>query len=1038
MPAPIVVVSAQDYLVEFTNDSYEQLTGKSSGDLLRRSAFESMPCASLEGADRVLADIRKSGEAYRVREQPCSVESPNAGPTNYFDILFQPLKREDGEVEEIMIVMTDVTDIVLARKKIEESEKVYEDFFEYNSLSVWVEDFSALRDELEKLSEVHGASLKNFLLQHPDEVYRLADLIRVKDVNQASVKMYEAADKRELMQGLSRLFKKETLPIFVEELIAFLNKEESFEAEFPMETFSGKKLYCLVKIKFPRDEDYGSVLVSGFDVTRQKSAEQKIKESEGQFRGTFENAAVGIAHVGTDGSWLRVNDKLCQIVGYTKEELTRLRFQDITHPDDLNGDLEQMYQLLNGVIPSYAMEKRYIRKDGAISWINLTGSLIRNEDGTPRFFIGVVEDINERKKVEQSLKESEERFRALVTASSDVVYRMSADWGEMKELHGRGFVSDTGEPIRDWVEKYIHPEDRSIVKEAINRAVRSKTKFELEHRVVQADGSLGWAFSRAVPILDDKGGIIEWFGAASDVTERHRRLVELKASEEEFRTMANSIQNLAWIADANGWIYWYNERWYEYTGTTFKEMEGWGWQKVHHPDHLEHITEFVKSAWNDDKPFELMFPLRRYDGEYRWFLTRAFPVKNEEGKVYKWIGTNTDIDEQIERERELKLAKDQLELTFANVPSGIFLMGIDGGFKYVNEIAARQLGYRTAKELLAENNIFKVRERLELAYEIVNAKGQPISNREFSSAIALQTGKVAEVLSKHIHKETGSVQWLRSKSTPLFDENGKMIMILTTSTDVTAEQAFTENLEREVEQRTQELVRSNEVLQRFAHIASHDLKEPVRKIKTFISRLEDELKETLTPSTRAYFDRVYYSTDRMFSLIDGILNYSKIDAERESITVVDLNCVLAEVETDLELALLQKNGRISRDELPSIQGIEILLRQLFYNLISNSIKFSKPDAPLAISVTHSRLLSDNKQWVQICFADNGIGFEQEHAEQIFEIYARLHSRNLYEGTGIGLALCRKIVERHGGMIWAEGKLGGGATFFMRLPVGVVD
>ncbi|MGZ3853484.1 MAG: PAS domain S-box protein, partial [Flavisolibacter sp.] len=571
MPAPIVVVSAQDYLVEFTNNSYEQLTGKSSGDLLRRSAFESMPCASLEGADRVLADIRKSGEAYRVREQPCSVESPNAGPTNYFDILFQPLKSEDGAVEDIMIIMTDVTDIVLARKKIEESEKVYEDFFEYNSLSVWVEDFSALRDELENLGEVHGASLKNFLLQHPDEVYRLADLIRVKDVNQASVKMYEAADKRELMQGLSRLFKKETLPIFVEELIAFLNKEESFEAEFPMETFSGKKLYCLVKIKFPRDEDYGSVLVSGFDVTRQKSAEQKIKESEGQFRGTFENAAVGIAHVGTDGSWLRVNDKLCQIVGYTKEELTRLRFQDITHPDDLNGDLEQMYQLLNGVIPSYAMEKRYIRKDGAISWINLTGSLIRNEDGTPRFFIGVVEDINERKKVEQSLKESEERFRALVTASSDVVYRMSADWGEMKELHGRGFVLDTGEPIRDWVEKYIHPEDRSIVKEAINRAVRSKTKFELEHRVVQADGSLGWAFSRAVPILDDKGGIIEWFGAASDVTERHRRLVELKASEEEFRTMANSIQNLAWIADANGWIYWYNERWYEYTGTTFKE-----------------------------------------------------------------------------------------------------------------------------------------------------------------------------------------------------------------------------------------------------------------------------------------------------------------------------------------------------------------------------------------------------------------------------------------------------------------------------------
>ncbi|HEY6953624.1 MAG TPA: PAS domain S-box protein [Flavisolibacter sp.] len=1036
MPAPILVVSGEEYLVEFTNDSYEQLTGKSSEELFHRSAFESMPCASFGGISQVLAEVGRSGQAFRLREQPGPVESKDGAQAKYFDILFQPLKREDGVADDIMIVMTDVTDIVAARTKIEESEKVYEDFFEYNSLSVWLEDFTTLHDELEKLNQIHGAGLRDFLLYHPDEVYRLADLISVKDVNQASVRMYGAADKKELMQGLSRLFKEETLPIFVEELVAFVNKEESFEAEFPMETLGGKKLYCLVKIKFPVSEDYSSVLVSGFDVTRQRLAEQKIKESENQFRGTFENAAVGIAHVGIDGSWLRVNDRLCEIVGYDKEELTKLRFQDVTHPDDLNADLEQMYQLLDGVVQSYSMEKRYIRKDGSITWINLTGSLIRNEDGTPRFFIAVVEDINERKKVERSLRESEERFRALVTASSDVVFRMSADWSEMKELHGRGLLPDTEEPTTDWMEKYIGLADRAPMLEAINKAMQSKSIFELEHQVVQADGSLGWTFSRAVPILDDKGDIIEWFGAASDVTERHRTFVELKESEEEFRTMANSIQNLAWIADAEGWIYWYNERWYEYTGTNFKEMEGWGWQKVHHPDHLDHITEFVKAAWNDDKPFELMFPLRRFDGEYRWFLTRAFPVKNEEGKVYKWIGTNTDIDEQIERERELKLAKEQLELTFANVPSGIFLMNTEGQFLYVNELAARQLGYHTATELLKEKDVFKVRERVENFYEVFNAKGKPLSNREFSSAISIQTQQVAEVLSKHIHKETGAVQWLRSKSTPLFDEDGKMILILTTSTDVTAEQSFTENLGKEVEQRTKELVRSNEVLQRFAHIASHDLKEPVRKISTFISRLEEELKESLTPGTKAYFDRVYYSTERMFSLIDGILNYSKVDAERDSFAVVNLDRLLKGVEADLEVALLQKNGIITNDELPSIEGIEILLRQLFYNLIYNAIKFSKPDVPLKISVTHTVEERAQKQWVQICIADNGIGFEQEHAEKIFEIYARLHSRNVYEGTGIGLALCKKIVERHGGVIWAEGKPGEGANFFVKLPVRV--
>ena len=229
-----------------------------------------------------------------------------------------------------------------------------------------------------------------------------------------------------------------------------------------------------------------------------------------------------MAEVSLDGHWLTVNRRLCEITGYEPEELRQMTFADVTHPDDLDRDLLQAKALLRGDIPSYSMNKRYLRKDGSQIWVRLTGSLKRGERGEPEYFIASVDDISEQ--------------------------------------------------------------------------IRTKE--------------------------------------------------ELDRSESVFRTVVNAIPQLTWMARPDGHIYWYNDRWREYTGIKTGEVEEGGWQSVHHPEFLQKVIDRWKQSLEAGSPFEMEFPMRGADGRFRWFLTRVLPVRNAAGQVSLWVGTNTLIDEQ--------------------------------------------------------------------------------------------------------------------------------------------------------------------------------------------------------------------------------------------------------------------------------------------------------------------------------------------------------------------------------------------------------
>lgn len=257
-------------------------------------------------------------------------------------------------------------------------------------------------------------------------------------------------------------------------------------------------------------------------------------------------------------------------------------------------------------------------------------------------------------------------------------------------------------------------------------------------------------------------------------------------------------------------------------------------------------------------------------------------------------------------------------------------------------------------------------------------------------------------------------------------------------TDLTAQK----RTQKQLEDKNNELELSNNDLQQFASVASHDLQEPLRKIQMFSNLLIGKSGDALTPDLKGYVQRIIDSAGRMKSLIVDVLHYSKLSAKEKGFENVDLNAVIKELREDFELIIAEKSATLTVDDLPDIEGNRGQMRQVFQNIISNALKFSKDDVAPVIHVTAKRLAGkafDSKAhpdggYCVISIKDNGIGFDEKYVAHIFNLFERLHSKDKYEGTGIGLAITKKIIEKHGGLVGAKGKVGNGAEFILLLPI----
>ena len=207
----------------------------------------------------------------------------------------------------------------------------------------------------------------------------------------------------------------------------------------------------------------------------------------------------------------------------------------------------------------------------------------------------------------------------------------------------------------------LHPDDQARARQVWGHSLATGDDYEIEYRFRGTDGVYRWFLGQAKPRRDEQRGITAWFGTCTDINDQKLAAKQLSEREAEFATLADNMPQLAWMARADGHIYWYNKGWYDYTGTDLAEMEGWGWEKIHHPDYIKQVVAFVSAAWGKAAAWELTFPLLGADGLYRWFLTRGVPVVNAEGQVERWLGTNTDVTEMRQLQEQLQNAYNDLE-----------------------------------------------------------------------------------------------------------------------------------------------------------------------------------------------------------------------------------------------------------------------------------------------------------------------------------------------------------------------------------------
>src|SRR5271157_5218435 len=809
----------------------------------------------------------------------------------------------------------------------------------------------------------------------------------------------------------------------------------------------GRVFTVEVTSSYTRYGDKEYLITFDRDITERKKAEAElIKKNDDlaalngklrQLSQAVQQSASVVVITDTTGRIQYVNPKFTELTGYSVEEAIGKNPRNLKTGEMPPEEYKRLWETITsgkdwrGVFHNK-------KKNGDLYWESAIISPVMDDSGKITNFMAVKEDITERKLAEEALRASEEKYRELVETANSIILRFDVH-GNLtffNEYAEKLFGYSRNESLGRDVVGMIVPVSESTGRDL--KAIMEDMKRHPEryrsnvNENVCKNGDRLWIAWTNKAICDEHGNVVEILSVGNDITGRKRMEDALRESEERFHAVADNIPVLAWMADADGRIFWFNKQCYDYTGMTLEELQGWGWEKVIHPDYVKSVTEVWQSMIKTRQPCDNIFPLRVKDGSYRWFLTRSRPILNEDGTITRWFGTQTDITERKLAEEALLVSEERLRRASSAGRIGLFERNEDRERVYFSPEAYELYGlepgspgtYETWLSTVHPDDLETVERRL-------------AENRENACR---KPGYTAQLEFRVVHYD-GAVHWLEVQSTYALE--GGELMVRGAVRDITERKRaekeledYRKRLEDLVQERTCKLDEEKRQVEMYVDLMSHDISNMNQVGLGFLELALDMLD--LDEAGREMLLNPKSTFEKSSRLIDNVRKLQKARSGEYESKEMDIGQVLGKVQ---EHYTKQYGQGITLNYLMNVGYVvkaNELLYDLFSNLVANAIKHSRGHPIIDIKV--EQVSENGRDYYKIAIDDRGPGVPDRLKSIIFD--RKLTGDACSKGSGIGLFLVKTLVDGYRDIVWVEDRIKGdctkGARFVVMLPVCEVE